>query len=59
MRVPQVPRNQRPEPLLSRRVPQLQAVIFAFVDDILGEEIDADSGLGKDGVRGRPNRTCR
>ena len=59
MRVPEVARNQRPEPLLAGGVPELEAVVLAFVDDIFGEEIDADSGLGKEDVRGRPNRTCR
>ena len=45
VRIPQVPRDERDEPLLSGGVPKLQSIIFILIDDILGEKVDADSRL--------------
>ena len=58
MSVSQVAGNEGPKPLLSCSVPQLEAIIFSFVDDIFGQEVDADGGLGKAGLHVRLRRTC-
>jgi len=36
MSIFQIPRNQRFEPLLPSSIPELQSIVFGFVDDVLG-----------------------
>ena len=43
--IAKVRRNQASEPLLARRVPELQPDPLVFVAVVLGEEVDADCGL--------------
>jgi hypothetical protein len=45
MGIANVPRNQRFEPFLACRIPYLQSIILIFMRDVLGQEINADSGL--------------
>ena len=58
MSVTKVAGNEGPKPLLSCSVPQLEAIIFTFVDDIFGQEVDADGWLGKAELHVPLRRTC-
>jgi hypothetical protein len=47
MSVFEVTRNQRPKSLLSSCIPELQSVVFGFMSDIFGEEVDAYGRLSE------------
>ena len=51
--------DQRAEALLASGVPELEAVVLSTVSEVLGEEVDADGGLGEGGVHWRFHRSDR
>lgn len=57
MGVFEVAGDERPESLLSSSVPQLEAVVFGFVGDVFGEEVDAYGGLSEGEVHWLFNRS--
>ena len=45
MGISQVAGDQGLEPFLACCVPELEAVVFGFVEDVFSQEVDSDSGL--------------